>query len=507
MIKRTSILPLLATVLLVGASRLPARDIPVRDASALSGALGSAAPGDVLILAKGTWSDVAIKVDKGGSEGSPLTIRAATPGETILSGQSSLEINAPHVVVDGLYFTKGAVTKDQFSVIHFKSHHGTVRNTAIVDYNPEKFEEEYYWVYFSGDDNLLERCFFKGKNNHHPLLGNAITDSRRNTIRGCHFKNIPHADANGREILRMWGPGKFDPKDTDGAYCVVEGNLFEHADGEGTETVSLKSNYNRLIGNTVIGTLGCLNIRQGSHNVVKGNIILGQGVAGAQGLRMSGLDNTVEGNYVSGCDWGIKVSAGEYTESALTPDYKPTVKATGGKGKGAEKRIAKYPQVKDLKLIGNVSVNNVGPDLELGFAYKRHWPEQQMVLLPEDCLIKDNQFIRPKGGESVVGVVPESGPPLDQLKFAPNRYEGNTLLGGTVAYAPAAAGFKIESMPSGWKEEKAMVGFKPLTPDEVGPPWVVALRSSKKFPAEDDRACYKISQDPGASGQKKKNKD
>jgi hypothetical protein len=130
-----------------------------------------------------------------------------------------------------------------------------------------------------------------------------------------------------------------------------------------------------------------------------------------------------------------------------------------------------------------------------------------MVLLPENCLIKDNRFIRPKGGESVTGVVPESGPPLDQLEFAPNHYEGNTLIGGTVAYAPAAAGFKIESLPAGWSEEKSMAGFKPLTPDQVGPPWVVALRSSKKFPVEDDRACYNIPQDPAASGQKKKSKD
>ncbi len=496
-----------ALVLICGVSHLDARDIPVSGAAAFPGALKSAEPGDTLVLAKGDWKDAALEITKGGTAERPLVIRAEIPGETILTGASSLRIKAPYVVVDGLYFTRGALAAEHSSVIHFLSHHATVKNTAIVDFNPEKFKDEYYWVFFEGDDNLVERCYFKGKNNMQPLLGNAVTDSRRNTVRACYFKNIPHGDGNGREILRMWGPGKFDPKAEDGAWCVVEGNLFEGADGEGTEVVSLKSNHNKLTGNTVIGTRGCLNIRQGSHNLVKGNIILGQGVAGAQGLRMSGLDNTVEGNYVSGCDWGIKVSAGEYTESALTPEYKPTVKATGGKGKGAEKRIAKYPQVKDLKLIGNVSVNNVGPDLELGFAYKRHWPEQQMVLLPEDCLIKDNQFIRSKGGESVVGVVPESGPPLDQLKFAPNRYEGNTLLGGTVAYAPAAAGFKAESMPSGWKEEKAMVGFKPLTPDEVGPPWVVALRSSKKFPAEDDRACYKISQDPGASEQKKKNKD
>ena len=38
-----------------------------------------------------------------------------------------------------------------------------------MDFNPATFEDEYYWVYFEGDNNLLEKCYFKGKNNHHRL--------------------------------------------------------------------------------------------------------------------------------------------------------------------------------------------------------------------------------------------------------------------------------------------------------------------------------------------------
>ena len=480
----------LCLALLAASTQLQGRDIPVKNTAALDSALASAEPGDVLVMAKGEWKDAAIEITKGGTAEKPLTIRAEIPGETIMTGASSLRIKAPHVVVDGLHFTRGGLSAEASSVVHFLSHHGTLRNTAIVDFNPEKFQDDYYWVFFEGDDNLVERCYFKGKNNMQPLLGNAVTDSRRNTVRACYFKNIPHADGNGREILRMWGPGKFDPKSEDGAWCVVEGNLFEGADGEGTEIVSLKSNHNKLVGNTVIATRGCLNIRQGSRNLVQGNIILGRGVAGAQGLRMSGLDNTVEGNFISGCDWGIKVSTGEYIERALTEEYKPTKKRTADKGTDKEETlIAKYPQVKNLSLSGNVAVNNSGPDLEIGFAYKRHWPKNQLVLLPEDCLIKDNRFVRPKGGDSIVGTEPDTQPPLDQLHFAPNRYEGNIVLGGTVAYAPAASGCKIERVPSGWSEENEMSGFKPLTASDVGPPWVIALRKAGRFAVEDDLSC------------------
>jgi len=496
------------SILIVSLSSLWAREIPVPNVAALAGALGSAGPGDEIVLAKGNWPETQIKIDRGGSEQSPLTIRAESPGETLLTGSSYLEINAPHVVVDGFYFTQGAIDPKQFSVIHFKSHHGTVRNTAVIDYNPPEFEDESYWAYFSGDNNLVEKCYFKGKNNMHPLLGNAIDGSRTNTVRGCYFKNIPLEDGNGREILRMWGPGKFDPKDKDGAFCLVEGNLFDGADGEGTEIISLKSNYNRVLSNTIVGSRGCLNIRQGSHNVVQGNIILGKGVEGAQGLRMSGFDNKVEGNYVSGCDWGIRIQTGEYIESALTSGYQANMKEKKSKkGESSDVNVAKYPPVQDLVLARNVSINNTGADLEVGFSYKKHWPENQLVLLPENCQIKDNRFIRAAGGESVIGSLPDTQPPLDKIKLSPNHYENNLLLGGTCAYAPAKSGCKEESIPSGWSAEQELANWKVLKPEDVGPEWVVALRKAGQFAIEDDKSCYRAEPAKGEKKKKKKKKE
>ena len=496
------------SVLLISISSLWAKEISVPNVAALAGALGSAGSGDVIILAKGNWPDAAINVGRGGSEESPLTIRAESPGETLLTGTSYLEINAPHVVVDGLHFTQGAIDSKQFSVIHFKSHHGTVRNTAVIDYNPPEFEDESYWAYFSGDNNVVEKCYFKGKNNMHPLLGNAIDGSRTNTVRGCYFKNIPFADGNGREILRMWGPGKFNPNEKDGAFCLVEGNLFDGADGEGTEIISLKSNYNRVLSNTIIGSRGCLNIRQGSHNVVQGNILLGKGVVGAQGLRMSGFNNRVEGNYVTGCDWGIRIQTGEYIESALTSGYEANIKEKKSKkGEGSEVNVAKYPPVQDLVLAHNVSVNNTGADLEVGFAYKKHWPENQLVLLPENCQIKDNRFIRAAGGESVIGSLPDTQPPLDKIKLSPNHYENNLLLGGTCAYAPAESGCKVESIPAGWSAEQELANWKVLKPEDVGPEWVVALRKAGQFAIEDDKSCYRAEPAKGEKKKKKKKKE
>ena len=225
--------------------------------------LDVAKPGDVVILKNGTWRNACIVVSNGGTAEKPLLIRAETAGKLILSGSSSLRIAAPHVIVDGLSFSKGSL--EGGAVIQFNSHHGTVRNTAIIDYNPGAFETGYYWIFFNGDDKLVDQCFFKGKNNLEPLIGNGLADSRRNAVKHSYFKDIPYAKHNGREIFRIWGAGKLDEDDADadGAYFTIEENLFDHADGEGKEIISLKSNHNQVLRNTILSTRGGITIRRG----------------------------------------------------------------------------------------------------------------------------------------------------------------------------------------------------------------------------------------------------
>lgn len=463
------------------AGSLDARDLRVESPAQFASVLKAARAGDTLTLKDGAWNDAKLVVNNGGEPGNPLVIRAETPGGVKLGGSSLLEINAAHVTVEGLWFHGGAITKG--AVIQFKSHHGVVRNTAITDYNPAAFETEYYWVFFDGEHNRIERCFFKGKNHLQPLIGNAIVDSRHNAVSRSYFKNIPYvAGANGREIVRIWGSGKLEERDDDGAYFTIEHNLFDHADGEGTEIISLKSNHNVVRHNTVIATRGGINIRRGNFNTVENNIVLGQGIAGAQGLRMSGRGNIVTGNYVANCGYGIRVACGEFIAEALTPSYVPDLKPNGRKT--ADVRIPTYPQVQNLKLANNVMVGISGPDLEVGSSYKNHWPESQQILLPEGCIIENNRFVRPQGGSSVLVTVAETKAPLDRFTFKENTYRGNVLVGtGTVAGA-AQAGFATVATPTDWSETNERAAFKPLTAEDVGPEWVIALRRTGQFSVE-----------------------
>ena len=480
------------------------RDIAVKNAAELKAAAAMAVSGDTIRLASGRYDDVKLRIAKNGTQGRPIQVVAAAPGEAILGGSSEIDVSGAYVVIDGLYLLNGAIASGAAdrAVITFNSHHGVVRNTAIVDYNPAAFDTAYYWVFFNGSHNALERCYFKGKNNLEPLIGNGLENAQHNSVVGCYFKNIPYDVGNGREDIRVWGSGKFDEKTSEGAYFLIQGNLFDHADGEGTEIVSLKSNFNQVLNNTVRATRGGINIRRGANNTVKGNIVLGEGVEGAHGLRMSGGNHVVQGNYVSGCDYGIRVSAGEFTAYALTPDYSPKEKNNAKTAKNANGIVTAYPQSKKLTLANNVVVACDGPDLELGSDYKKHWPQEQMVLLPSDCDISGNRFVRPKGGVSVEIAAPEPQFASLTAKSLANRFRSNVVVGGKLK-GGAGSGCKLEDLASGWSEKRELGELRPLKPDDVGPPWVAALRAAGKFEVEDDMSC---SRDPAAKKAKKAKK-
>jgi hypothetical protein len=143
-------------------------------------------------------------------------------------------------------------------------------------------------------------------------------------------------------------------------------------------------------------------------------------------------------------------------------------------------------------LSNNVVANVKGSCLEMGSDYKKHWPAEQMILLPDDSDIMNNRFINTEPGAVVDGAVPYGKTPMGNIISKPNRYKSNVILGdGKIKYPPAENGFKVEPLPSNWSEKKELSNFNVLTPQDVGPPWVISLRDAKKFPMEDDRSCYR----------------
>jgi hypothetical protein len=426
----------------------------------LAAALARVQPGDTIVLADGTWRDAQVALTAAGTAGAPVTVRARTPGRVIFSGDSALTFAAPHVVVDGLLFTAGTTKRN--SVVQFDSDHGRLTNSAIVDYNPPDVATAYYWVYFQGSHNRVDHAYFKGKSHQQPVVGNHIRGARHNTTDHCHFVDMPYvAGRNGREVFRIWGHGGNEELGEDGAFFTIEHNLFDRADGEGAEIISLKSNRNTVRFNTLLRTRGGITNRSGNFNTITDNVILCDGAEGAYGMRITGRHHTVARNYIRGGTFGLHLMAGEFIERDLTGGYQPIKREGTPLG-----RVPAYNQARENLVADNVLVDIAGVDFLLGNGYKSGWPRAQRVLVPELNRFSGNLVFKPAGGVAFDIAKQDTAAPLDIFTFGPNDFSGNRVFGGTVALAPPPAGIRIEPAAG-----PAPAPPPVLTPADVGPAW------------------------------------
>jgi poly(beta-D-mannuronate) lyase len=501
---------LLSTCCLFCTNNLFAKDILVANSTELNAAFKAAKPGDAIVMQNGNWTNIVIDFNATASEKSLITLRAQSSGKVILTGNSTLVFSKPYLVVDGLLFKQGALTKKDNAVISFNADNCRLTNTAIVDYNPADFNTEYYWIYFNGRHNRMDHCFFTGKNNMRPVVQNDEEGAKYNQIDHCYIKDIPFVkNANGREIMRIFGYGHADQMGEDGAYITIEYNLFDHAHGEGTEIVSLKSNYNIVRYNTVIASKGGLVGRRGKNNTFEGNIILGMGEQGSSGIRVAGPNHRVVNNYIADvAEDGIRLIAGEYYEKSLTPNFAPK-----------KKNLPKYLQVQNGYFAHNTIISCGENGINVGFSYKNHWPDLQMVLFPENNHFINNLVYNVK--ENAINIEQiDKAAPLDVFNFKPNVFEANIAFGKNICNTTLPKGIKDidplvklstdclyrlmmkspainNAVTSDVKDDvggvirdnKKDIGAeeysntkpnrKPLTPVEVGPDWMIKKKRLK----------------------------
>ena len=476
----------------------------VSDISELNYAITFAKPGDTIIMRDGVWHNSVIDFNSTASPSDRITLRAQTPGNVILNGNSSLTFSKPYLTAEGLLFKNGAL--ENGSVISFNSDYCRLTSSAIVDYNPAEFDSGYYWIFFNGNNNRMDHCLLKGKSNFYPVVQNSEENSKYNTVDYCYIKDIPYAERNGREIFRIFGYGHADQTGDDGAYFTIEYNLFDHAHGEGTEIISFKSNFNIARYNTVRASKGGLVSRRGRNNTFEGNFIFGENVERTTGIRVAAQNHRVINNYI--CDVaedGIRLIAGEYYPKNLTNNFKSKLKD-----------LPAYIQVQNGYFAHNTVINAGGAGINIGYNYKFEWPDLQMVLIPEKNILVNNIVYNCKNNSIKISVQ-DKEPPLDFLTFKPNRFEGNIIFGGIPNTNPLPAGIKIidpnlvpgrdglyrlsqnspavdsgvksgiaDDMDGQVRDNKKDIGadeysgakiiHHPLTPDEVGPEWIIKKR-------------------------------
>jgi len=214
----------------------------VTDADSLANAVSLAKPGDNLILREGEWRDVKIEFSGKGTPTAPIMLKAANPGKTIISGNSTLRIGGEHLVVEGLCFQDPNTSVSD--LIQFRkdskrlASNCRMTNCSVTSSLAADSVHESRWVGIYGTSNRVDHCRFQGKSGKGTTfvvwLGNGSEGNHQ--IDHNYFGPREALGENGGETIRI-GDSKNSMLD---GKCVVEKNLFEKCNGE-AECISNKS--------------------------------------------------------------------------------------------------------------------------------------------------------------------------------------------------------------------------------------------------------------------------
>lgn len=285
-------------VLLSVTSCALAEETSVSNANQLRKAIAAAKPGDVIVLTDGgNWKDADIEFTTNGTKDQPITLRAQTLGKVQLTGESKLAIEGQFLVVDGLSFRDGFITKN--AVIELRGSDNRLTNCSIVDYNPPNphaLRDNTHWISLRGKRMEVDHNYLKGKDTGGPSFVVWVEDEPNDhRIHHNYFAGRPPLGRNGGETMRIGLSGV----SMHTSRSVVEFNYYENCDGE-SEIISNKSCENIYRHNTFVESQGTLCLRHGNRCVVEGNWFFGNGKPDTGGIRVIGEDHKIYNNYISG---------------------------------------------------------------------------------------------------------------------------------------------------------------------------------------------------------------
>jgi poly(beta-D-mannuronate) lyase len=455
---------LLRTILLglfeLGLMLSPAAALEHRVSSAadIARATDKLKPGDMLVMADGTWANQVIVFQGRGTAQQPITLRAETPGKVILVGESSVSIDGEHLVVSGLWLNEAQSMGDG---VKLAGTNCRLTESAVVG-GRHKFQ-----VHFFGLSNRMDHCYLAEKTNDSPTL-QVEAESRPNyhLIDHNHFGPRPPLGRNGGETMRVG----YSWQSMSNSCTTVEDNLFDRCDGE-LEIISNKSCENTYRYNTFLDCAGMFTLRHGNRCLVEGNFFLGHHKRGSGGIRVIGEHHKIIGNYVDGVEnGGIWLTTGMVNPA-----------------------LVEYFQVTNCLIAFNWFVDLRGPALQLDAGYRT----PRRILRPEHVTIANNVFavrgdgalltgtegkafkwignvanVAPAGAKGIRVVDPKLERGKDGLwrpaEDSPVRGPGEiphigSDMNGQPVYGKFDAGSKISD---------AHTNLRPLTARDVGPSWM-----------------------------------
>lgn len=410
-------------VLFAATQYAAAADYFVSNASQITSTLQNlAGPGDTLIMTNGTWTDQEINFSDFGTSANPITLRAETPGQVILNGDSTLNISGDWLVVDGLRFEGGALFDDSNAIVEFRGSNGEATNSrftnsAIISYNPANVDDRYHWVELFGQNNRVDNNRFENQTHSGVtvVVRRDNASAQHHLIDQNHFVDRPEpinpSSTNGFETIRV-GTSSQSLSDS---FTTVENNLFERTDGE-IEIISNKSGNNTFQYNTFRESAGTLTLRHGNDNKVEGNFFLGANKDRSGGVRVIGERQTIVNNYIANvddrADGAISLTAGVVD----TP-------------------LNRYAQVLDTVIAHNTIVDVAGPAIVFDYLYDP---------VPDPSRDDELQNLRPENVTVANNLFRSSGQTIfDGTEGAGWTWEGNIAFGGSLGPKSGDAGISV----------------------------------------------------------------
>jgi len=483
----------------------------VRDASEICSAMQSAQPGDTLLMLNdGNWTNQDITFEGRGTPEQPISLRAETPGQVILRGNSRLRIGGEYLVVGDLHFKEGSLQRADgdrglIAVVEFRTtrragdpcrqtsqsaHHSRLTNSVVEHYDPMNRLERHFWVLMDGTDNRVDNSTFKGKTNDGAVLNvvrpRGTTEAQNHQIDHNHFLDRPPAPGTppqGGETIVI---GESETSLSD-SFTTVESNLFERSNGE-IETVSSKSGRNQFRYNTFVSSEGTLTLRHGNAALVEGNFFFGNDQPDTGGVRVVGEDHTIINNYFA----GIAGAADNWRRGALSLANGQVNPPLNGHAQVRNALVAFNTLVTNAKNIvigdGRSAVRNLPPTdsvIANNIVFKGTAPGPDclvnVVQEPINMRYEGNIMYGP---EACLGIPPVPGE-VDEI-------DPELVLDETGLYRPAGTSPAIDRAAGDYPDvttdmdgqprdalkdvgadelSEAPITRRPLTPQDVGAPW------------------------------------
>lgn len=304
-------------------------------------AVSSAAAGDIIIIANGTYNNWGMLItSKTGTASAPITIKAASVCGVTFTGDSYIRMSGAYIVIEGLKFTSGYATNGK--ALEFRTSSSSVCNNCRVTqvtfdaYNqPSSLATgTYKWISVYGQNNEIDHCSFLNKVGKGSSL---VIERPDNTTDNCKIHHNYFAgrrwpsgydqNLNDQDAIRIGNSATHESTSNTEIYD----NYFYDWIGEG-EIISVKSCDNKIYNNTFRGCLGALTFRHGHRNQAYQNFFIGNAVDRSAGVRIIGEDHKVYNNYFEGLRRGSGKNTGAVNIArgqSSPPDngYEPVINA------------------------------------------------------------------------------------------------------------------------------------------------------------------------------------